>query len=382
MTYTHWAFLFITVLFIFGCGGESGGTFTSTVTPPPDDSPIFTQQGPSTLVPKEEALPVPVNPGLNGTTLIVATTCRGNVQRPYYVDPEFSGNNEARVIRYSKGIPEVLAAVPVPTGAAISGYVIKFPLKITASMKIFICQSSANPNSPPKQEPILPNSPSQKVAPQELSGCLNPVDSTATDLQTGTLPIDYDIEERDKASICTRKKDSPLVLDLAGNGIDLTSLEAGVRFNLDADAQGIAEQTSWTKQGSDDAFLALDRNENGTIDSGSELFGNHTQLRNGKKAANGFEALADSDDNRDGFINSSDRIYSKLLIWSDLNHNGKSEPNELSSLAKKEVKEIDLHYVERTETDPAGNETRQRSFYKTIQGESRRIVDIWFVTAK
>ena len=112
------------------------------------------------------------------------------------------------------------------------------------------------------------------------------------------------------------KKVSPLILDLEGNGKNLTGLDDGVEFDLDAD--GKAEKTAWTtvQYTFDDAFLCLDRNANGLIDDGSELFGD----QNG--AANGFDELAKFDQNGDGKLNAKDEAYSQVKLWVDFNKNG------------------------------------------------------------
>ena len=97
----------------------------------------------------------------------------------------------------------------------------------------------------------------------------------------------------------------PLALDLDGDGLELTTQEQGREFDLDAD--GVADQTAFVTGG--DAFLALDRNGNGSIDNGSELFGEH------HGAPNGFAELARFDDNGDGVIDASDAVFSNLMLF-------------------------------------------------------------------
>ncbi|MBB2495691.1 hypothetical protein [Aquipseudomonas ullengensis] len=96
----------------------------------------------------------------------------------------------------------------------------------------------------------------------------------------------------------------PLVLDLAGNGFSTRGLGDAVQFDLDAD--GRSDRIS--APSGDDALLALDRNGNGRIDDGSELFGD----QNG--AANGFAELAKYDDNSDGRIDAQDVVFERLRL--------------------------------------------------------------------
>ncbi len=128
----------------------------------------------------------------------------------------------------------------------------------------------------------------------------------------------------------------PLVLDLDGDGIEANGIDPVHPLRFDHDADGIKTATGWIK--SDDGIVVLDRNGNGTIDSGRELFGDNTLLENGPRAgelaAHGYEALADLDLNGDQKIDALDAAFARLRIWQDLNQDGVSQANELKSLAE------------------------------------------------
>jgi hypothetical protein len=95
---------------------------------------------------------------------------------------------------------------------------------------------------------------------------------------------------------------SPLILDLDGNGIRTTGIEAGTQFDIYADGERI--NTGWV--GSGDGLLVLDRNGDGQINDGSELFGTATRRSDGSRASDGFAALSDLDSNHDGVVNGKD----------------------------------------------------------------------------
>lgn len=147
-----------------------------------------------------------------------------------------------------------------------------------------------------------------------------------------------------------------------------------VTFDLDAD--GAADVVTWTAPNSSVAFLALDRNHNGRIDDGGELFGNHTRLADGGEAANGFDALAEFDVNHDGIINAADPVWPSLLLWTDRNHDGKSSPDELQPVASSLVT-LDLRYHWSGRRDRFGNMFRYESS-ADIGGIPRTIYDVFF----
>jgi len=147
---------------------------------------------------------------------------------------------------------------------------------------------------------------------------------------------------------------SPILINLHDGSFPLSGVEAPVWFDIDADGQ--VNRITWTAADSAVAFLARDRNGNGLIDDGSELFGNATLLHSGVRASNGFEALVELDANGDGLVSALDgEAWSVLLLWTDSDHDGVSQAGEIQSVAGSSVDAIETEYRWTGRRDAAGN---------------------------
>jgi hypothetical protein len=173
------------------------------------------------------------------------------------------------------------------------------------------------------------------------------------------------------------KENCPVLLDLGLNGFTLSGPEPAVDFDLDADGAG--NSTSWTRRGGDEAFLALDRNGNGVIDDGTELFGFATPLADGRKARNGYRALAELDSavlggNGDKKIDSEDALFSELLVWVDRNRDGHSQQGEIRTAAETGIVELGYRSQNTNLWDEYGNLFDYRSYVLMKAKSGRKVV--------
>lgn len=175
-----------------------------------------------------------------------------------------------------------------------------------------------------------------------------------------------------------KKRVDPLVIDVRNDGFNPSSLSEGANFDLDCN--GMAERINWIQ--GDDAFLAYDRNEDGIINDGRELFGDNTLLKNGEKALNGFEALAEFDSNLDGKIDNNDTDFSKLLVWMDSDKLGITEKDELISLADFGIESINLYYKSLNSNTDSGTVLGNASNFSYTGGSESGIAEYWVMSQK
>ena len=166
---------------------------------------------------------------------------------------------------------------------------------------------------------------------------------------------------------------SPIILDLDGDGV-----KADTYAFFDYESDSFFELSRWAEV--DDGVLVWDRNADGVINDGSELFGNNTILKNGNKAEHGFAALADLDSNDDGVIDTSDTAWANLQVmrWTDSDNDGTKDSVELVSLATVGVQSLNTSYVNSNHVDANYNQHRQVGNYTKTDGSTATMTDVWF----
>ncbi|MEW5728836.1 MAG: hypothetical protein AB1918_13500 [Pseudomonadota bacterium] len=157
-----------------------------------------------------------------------------------------------------------------------------------------------------------------------------------------------------------RRQVDPLVLDLSGDGIRLTPPEGGEVFDIDGD--GTTERTAWVA--GDDALLAMDRDGDGAITSGRELFGEANGGRDG------FDELRRLDANADGVIDAADPGYASLLLL--------REGGRLDSLADAGIARIRLDVITPVHLAAGGGTVVAQSLFERSDGSRGTIADALF----
>ncbi|MFT4926302.1 MAG: hypothetical protein ACI8WB_002400 [Phenylobacterium sp.] len=151
----------------------------------------------------------------------------------------------------------------------------------------------------------------------------------------------------------------PLVIDLGQDGFHFAQAGVGVDFDFNGDGEYTSVQ--WFELNGNDAFLAIDLNDNGIVDHGAELFGTGSQLLDSDGyASHGFEALAQYDQpqfggNDDGVIDASDKVWPKLSLWLDSNADGIATDEEMLTLAQYGITNLSVIAKQNNRQDPAGN---------------------------
>jgi len=176
---------------------------------------------------------------------------------------------------------------------------------------------------------------------------------------------------------------SPIVINLDNGPYQLTGAESPVLFDITG--TGTKLPIGWTAPGTNQAFLWIDRDHNGVVTSGAELFGTAAVLQNGRHAANGFEALREFDTNADGVIDANDAVWPQLLLWTDRNHDGISQASEITRLADSPISSISLSYHWTGRRDARGNAFRYEGLISLSTGgkgsREQPVYDIFFTLA-
>lgn len=242
--------------------------------------------------------------------------------------------------------------------------------QVNASLEIQLLRASQSENRT-SAAAVAPQTPAPPDEPGEWVN--EPYQTVHTEMHL-EISIEIEISVQFEMSMAFRRsmqatpkqepppQSDPLALDLDGNGLQTTGIEQGVIFDIDAD--GRADQVSFVRGG--DAFLALDRNNNGRIDNGRELFGD----QHGDK--NGYEALAHHDDNHDGRIDQLDQVFNRLRLFS-IDAQGQHRQIGLSEAG---IRAINLAYQDVHQGLNASDTLAQISSFEWNSGEQGQSGDL------
>ena len=168
--------------------------------------------------------------------------------------------------------------------------------------------------------------------------------------------------------------ETPLVVNFGHDPIEFAPATAAASFDLSTD--GTCTSTDWPTA----PWLAMDRDGDGFIRSGAELFGSATKMSTGGYAQHGFAALAELDSNRDGKVDAKDERFGELVLWSDLDDDRIGAYSELRPVSETSLVSIDLGFDRRATCDRQGNCGLERTAfeYRTPQGRMAvgEVVDV------
>ncbi|MEM5530791.1 hypothetical protein WN093_18420, partial [Gammaproteobacteria bacterium AS21] len=196
------------------------------------------------------------------------------------------------------------------------------------------------------------------------------VNAIVTDLAGNNSEVSDDLDITIDTRSANANTRDPLILDLNNDGTYTSSINRGVKFDHDGD--GEKEHSGWVS--ANDGFLALDLNNDGEINNGSELFGNDTVLGTSSElAGDGFEALAQYDSDNNNIIDANDDVYDDLRVWIDQNQNGQSDDGELKTLSELNIESISLQATDTDDADHGNDIIKAGTFVQN--GEVKSIVD-------
>lgn len=173
-----------------------------------------------------------------------------------------------------------------------------------------------------------------------------------------------------------KETETPLVIALTGDGILTLPDDDNIHFDHNND--GVKESTGWIDSNS--AFLVFDKNRNGIIDNGNEMFGNNTTDILGDYAKHGFDALYQYDNNQDNIIDNNDLIWVSLNLWIDKNIDGITDVGEMINIEYSGIESINLNYKKNGSIDENGNKNLLTSSLIWKNGSHTEISDIVFNT--
>lgn len=248
-------------------------------------------------------------------------------------------------------------------------YALVHVLLLGGKVSDLVREDRADRSPPPAEPPPLPE-PARPQASMPSVGERITVSvetrSIEIDVRQGESQVSVEIEMQSiQVWREPLQKSDPLVLDLDGDGVEIGTVAKGVAFDITGD--GARERTATAIGG--DGFLALDRDGDGAITSGRELFGDQ------HGAINGFAELARFDQNTDSVIDAQDRVFEQLRIWRDDNRDGVSAARELLTLPELGITAIDLAYRVDDQT-VAESVLAQRGSFRRADGTAGEAADV------